>query len=106
MPRFELTQRGAETTESNGSGVGEVLGASRLAGTLLGEERRRFLFGGLWELFLILVRARFRLSGPYWRWRSETAFGSDPAKRPPAAERFRQVLAYGRWVHRMKKEHK
>ena len=62
--------------------------------------------GGLWELLVLAIRSRFRMGGAYWRWRSETAFGADPAQRPPLPERFRQVIAYGRWVHRMKKEHR
>jgi len=59
--------------------------------------------GGLWELFLLGWRSRFRFNSPYWRWRYETAFGSDPALRPPRRERIRAMLDYGRWVRRMKK---
>ncbi len=59
--------------------------------------------GGMWELFRLALAARFRLRGRYLRWRSETAFGSDPAVRPPAAQRARAVLAYGRWVYRMRR---
>ena len=58
---------------------------------------------GCWELLLLAVRSRFRLRSGYWRWRAETAFGADPARRPPRRERWRQVLAYGRWVHEMKR---
>ncbi|MHC4991068.1 MAG: hypothetical protein ACYTGC_08815 [Planctomycetota bacterium] len=59
--------------------------------------------GGLWELLLLAGRSRFRLRGPYWSWRRETAFGSDPARCPPRRDRVRQVLDYGRWVYRMKR---
>lgn len=59
--------------------------------------------GGLWELALLAARSRFRLRGRYWRWRYETAFGSDPAVRPPRRQRLRAVLEYGRWVYRMKR---
>ncbi len=59
--------------------------------------------GGLWELLLLAVRSRFRLGGSYWRWRAETAFGSDPKRRPSLSRRVRQVLAYGRWIHHMKR---
>ena len=59
--------------------------------------------GGLWELFLLGVRSRFRLRGSYWRWRAETAFGTDAARRPGAVQRIRAVLSYGRWVYRMKR---
>jgi hypothetical protein len=59
--------------------------------------------GGLWELFLLAVGSRFRVRGPYWRWRYETAFGGDPAARPPRRQRLRAMLDYGRWVYRMKR---
>ncbi len=65
----------------------------------------RFLdtIGGLWQLLSMAARSRFRLGGAYWRWRRETAFGTDPARLPPWSQRVRQLLAYGRWVHQMKK---
>ncbi len=59
--------------------------------------------GGLWELFLLAARSRFRVRGRYWRWRYETTFGGDPAARPPWWRRVRAVLDYGRWVYRMKR---
>ena len=61
---------------------------------------------GLWALLVLAARSGFRLGGPYWTWRMETAFGADPARRPPLHERWRQVLAYGRWVHRMKRDYR
>jgi hypothetical protein len=60
--------------------------------------------GGLWELFLLLLQCRFRLAGPYLRWRYETAFGGEERLRPPRLEHLRRILAYGRWVHGMKRE--
>ncbi|MHC4219611.1 MAG: hypothetical protein ACYSU7_14305 [Planctomycetota bacterium] len=59
--------------------------------------------GGLWELVLLAARTGFRLRGPYWRWRGETVFGTDPATRPSRWQRVRAVIAYGRWVYRMKR---
>ena len=59
--------------------------------------------GGLWQLLMLAGRSGFRTRGPYWRWRYETAFGSDPALLPPRAARLRAILAYGCWVHRMKR---
>ena len=59
--------------------------------------------GGVWELARLAVASRGRLRGGYWRWRDETAFGSDPSARPPALARWRAVLDYGRWVYRMKR---
>ncbi len=58
---------------------------------------------GLWELGWLGVKTRFRLRGAYWRWRQETAFGCDPALHPPRSQRLRAILAYGRWVYRMKR---
>ena len=59
--------------------------------------------GGVWELGRIAAVSRFRMRGGYWRWRDETAFGSDPSARPGAVARWRAVLDYGRWVYRMKR---
>ena len=60
-------------------------------------------FGGLWELLLLGLRSRFRFRGPYWRWRFETAFGSDPSAFPARWQRVRAMLAYGRWIYRIKR---
>ncbi|MHC4218337.1 MAG: hypothetical protein ACYSU7_07760 [Planctomycetota bacterium] len=59
--------------------------------------------GGLWELVRLAAGSGFRLRGPYWRWRHETAFGSDPGARPSRWQRALIVLDYGRWVYRMKR---
>jgi len=61
------------------------------------------LLGGLWELLRLAFKTRFRLRGPYWRWRAETAFGTDPSKLPSRWQRWRAILDYGRWVHRMRR---
>ena len=60
------------------------------------------VLSGAWNLFLLGWKTRFRLRGRYWSWRMETAFGTDPARMPPAAERRRAALAYGAWVGRMR----
>ena len=57
-------------------------------------------FGGLYELARLAVLTRFRLRGPYWSWRLHTAFGRGY---PPRGELIRSILAYGRWVHRMRR---
>lgn len=62
--------------------------------------------GGVWQLFVLGVKTRFRLRGPYWRWRYDTAFGSDPQRFTTRRERFFAMLEYGRWVHRMKRRMK
>ena len=62
------------------------------------------MVGGVWQLARLAAASRFRLRGPYWRWRYETAFGGDPAARPPRRQRLGAVLAYGRWVYRMKRD--
>ncbi|MCI0365015.1 MAG: hypothetical protein L0219_14150 [Phycisphaerales bacterium] len=59
--------------------------------------------GGCWELFRLGMKTRWRLRGPYWRWRYETAFGADPARRPTKWSQWRSVIEYGRWVHRMRR---
>ena len=59
--------------------------------------------GGLWQLLRLCIIARFRLRGPYLRWRVETAFGSDPNQRPPWRQMIPAILEYARWVHRMRR---
>ncbi len=57
--------------------------------------------GGVYELVRLAFLTRFRLRGPYWKWRLHTAFGRGyPAKK----ELVRSVLEYGRWVHRMRRK--
>lgn len=57
--------------------------------------------GALYELGRLAVITRLRFRGPYWRWRMHTAFGRGmPASR---RELVSGVLAYGRWVRRMRR---
>ena len=57
--------------------------------------------GGLYELARLAAITRLRFRGPYWQWRLHTAFGRGyPASR---LEVVRAVLAYGRWMHRMRR---
>lgn len=56
--------------------------------------------GGLWVLAALGWRTRFHLSGPYWKWRQETAFGGGE---PAAAEKRRMMLDYARWAWRMRR---
>lgn len=57
--------------------------------------------GGLYQLARLATLTRLRLRGPYWTWRLHTAFGRGyPASR---VELVRSVLAYGRWMHRMRR---
>lgn len=57
--------------------------------------------GGLYELSRLAILSRFRFKGPYWQWRMHTAFGRGyPDSR---AELFASVLAYGRWMHAMRR---
>jgi hypothetical protein len=60
-------------------------------------------FGGVWELLVLAFKSRLRMNSPYWKWRNETAFGSDPSKRPPLRERIHAIMEYGKWVRRMKR---
>ena len=58
-------------------------------------------FGAMYELARLAVLSGFRFRGAYWRWRLETAFGQGyPRSR---GELIRAVLAYGRWVRRMRR---
>lgn len=59
--------------------------------------------GGIGEIIRLGLRSGMRLRSPYWRWRVETAFGSDPTCRPGLFARMKAMLAYGRWVYRMKR---
>lgn len=56
----------------------------------------------MWNLFLLGCKAGFNTSNPYWKWRKETAFGSDPARMPSAAEQRRAMIEYGEWVGHMR----
>jgi hypothetical protein len=56
---------------------------------------------GIYELARLGVTTGFRFRGRYWTWRLHTAFGRGyPASR---LELISSVLAYGRWVHRMRR---
>jgi len=58
----------------------------------------------LYELLRLGVITRFRFRSPYWRWRLHTAFGGPQAAHPISLfSRARATLAYGRWVHRMRR---
>ncbi len=62
---------------------------------LLGET-----LGGLYELARLAALSGFRLRGRFWTWRLHTAFGRGyPESR---IELLRAVVAYGRWVWRMR----
>ncbi len=57
--------------------------------------------GGIYELIRLALITRLRFRGAYWQWRMHTAFGRGyPASR---LELVRSVLAYGRWVRRMRR---
>jgi hypothetical protein len=57
--------------------------------------------GAVYELARLGILTRFRFRGPYWRWRTHTAFGRGyPGSR---LELVRAVLAYGRWMRRMRR---
>lgn len=60
---------------------------------------------GMYELLRIAVQNRFRINNPYWKWRYETAFGTDPAKRPSRRAQLRSMIDYGVWVNRMRRRH-
>ncbi|MBY0313845.1 MAG: hypothetical protein K2W85_17405 [Phycisphaerales bacterium] len=58
--------------------------------------------GGLWELLRLGVVTGFRFNGPYWTWRTQTAFGRGwPDSR---AQRIGAILEYARWIRRMRRQ--
>jgi hypothetical protein len=64
----------------------------------------RFLenIGAVYELARLAALSGFRLRGRYWKWRMHTAFGRGwPESR---RELIVAVLAYGRWVRRMRSQ--
>jgi len=69
----------------------------------MGGKRLLETLGGLAALCRLAAACGFRFRGRYWRWRMETAFGSDPADWPPRRERLGAILDYGRWVYRMRR---
>lgn len=54
----------------------------------------------LYELARLGVLSGFRFRGKYWQWRLHTAFGRG---QPSRWELIRSVLAYGRWVHEIRR---
>lgn len=62
----------------------------------------RLLVAGL-ELSRLAWALRFRLSGPYMRWREETAFGHERSRWPGAAERRRAIIDYANWCASMRR---
>jgi hypothetical protein len=69
-----------------------------------GERRMSTLSENAWavyELLRLAALSGFRVRGAYWRWRLHTAFGRGyPRSR---TELIRGVLAYGRWMRRMRR---
>ena len=57
--------------------------------------------GGIYELARLALLSGFRMRGRYWSWRLHTAFGRGyPRSR---WELVRSLLAYGRWIYRMRR---
>ncbi len=57
----------------------------------------------LWQLARLAVLSRFQLRGAYWKWRADTAFGTDLKRMPSRAARLKAVLEYGAWVGQMRR---
>jgi len=55
----------------------------------------------LWQLLRLGIVTKFRLRGPYWKWRMHTAFGRGyPATK---AALVRSIVEYGMWMHKMRR---
>ena len=63
----------------------------------------RYFSDAFFGLLRLGLATRFRLGAPYWAWRMETAFGTDPAQRPSLYIRIRLVLDYAAWTSRMRR---
>ena len=51
----------------------------------------------------LAIATRFRLRGAYWRWRMETAFGTDRSKCPDRKQMVRLAIEYAAWTTRMRR---
>jgi hypothetical protein len=58
---------------------------------------------GLWELLRLALASGLRMRSSYWMWRYETAFGTNPTRQPSRWQRWKAMIRYGRWVHRMRR---
>ena len=57
----------------------------------------------LWQLARLAVLSKFKLRGAYWKWRADTAFGTNVKRMPSLAARFGAILEYGAWVGKMRR---
>lgn len=57
--------------------------------------------GGLYQLARLGVLSGFNFKSAYWQWRLHTAFGRGY---PPRAEMIRAAIAYGMWMHRLRRD--
>ena len=62
----------------------------------------RTLIEGVVGLAVLGVGTRFRLRGPYWRWRMHTAF-PECTPRGGRIELVRSALEYGAWSWRTRR---
>ena len=61
------------------------------------------LIDALFGFVRLGIATRFRFRSPYWRWRMETAFGSDPALHPSRLQKIRLAIEYAAWTTRMRR---
>ena len=59
--------------------------------------------GGLWELAWLALRTGYHPHNAYWKWRNETAFGTEESNTLSRIERWRSILEFGRWLYRIKR---
>jgi hypothetical protein len=59
-------------------------------------------FGAIWVLVTLGWVSRFRLSGRYWAWRTQTAFPEGSASHSQLGK-LGLVLEYAKWAWRMRR---
>jgi len=62
--------------------------------------RRRWI--AAWAALRLGFATGFRFRGAYWRWRRETAFGTDPERMPEARARREAMIDYLVWTASMR----
>ncbi|MBG83394.1 MAG: hypothetical protein CMJ40_02480 [Phycisphaerae bacterium] len=63
----------------------------------------KFIFQAFMGLLTLWLVHKGRFRGDYWRWRSETAFGSKAHRKPSRWGKIRAILAFAVWSWQMRR---